>query len=148
MESSPNGHLKHPVPDTAITASKVTSVRERMACLPNLVGVDCVVLEHTIYGMLRSLSPDYDGGFWEYFHLSNEGFFMAPETAGQYRIRCDGNGFSGTVSAEVAGIITCAMAYSHLSFRERGERFARAYELLSEFIFQHSEVRSIRAALD
>lgn len=148
MEATPNGHLKHPVAREAITPLKVTSVRERMACLPILVGVDCVVLEHTIYGMLRSLSPDYDGGFWDYFQLSNEGFFMAPETAGPYRIRCDGNGFSGTVSTEVAGIITCAMAYSHLSFRQRGERFARAYELLSEFIFQHPEARIIRAALD
>jgi hypothetical protein len=116
--------------------------------MPNLVGVDCVVLEHTIYDMLRTLSPDYDGGFWEYFRLSNDGFFMAPERAGLYRIRCDGNGFSGAVQADVAGIIACAMAYSHLSFRARGERFARAYELLSEFIFQHPQARIIRAALD
>lgn len=148
MDTTPNGHLKHPLSDDAVTAVKVTTVRERMECLPALVGRDCVLLEHSIYRMLRWLSEDYDGGFWDYFRLSNGGFYMAPERHGLYRIACQGNGFSATVSEDVAGLIACAMAYSHLSFRDNGSRFAAAYERLSVFIFQHREARSIRAALD
>jgi hypothetical protein len=148
MDTIPNGHLKRGVPDEAITAVKVATVRERMACLPALVGRDCVLLEHAIYDILRSLSPDYDGGFWTYYRLSNGGFFMAPEQQGIYRIACQENGFSASVNEEVAGIIACAMAYSHLSFRASGANFARAYETLSGFIFQHREARLIRAALD
>ncbi|MDQ2989405.1 MAG: antirestriction protein [Pseudomonadota bacterium] len=148
MDTTSNGHLKRPVSATAITALKVTTVRERMTCLPTLVGRDCVLLEQSIYDMLRWLSTDYDGGFCEYYHLSNGGFYMAPERRGLYRIECQGNGFSASVSEDVAGIIACAMAYSHLSFRDNGNHFATAYERLSDFIFQHPEARSIRAALD
>ena len=96
----------------------------------------------------KRLSPDYDGGFWEYYRLSNGGFYMAPEQQGLYRILCEGNGFSAAVSAECAGIIACAMAYSHLSFRAYGEHFARQFQKLSDFISQHHEARLIRKALD
>lgn len=148
METVPEGNQLGGSLDGAVTALKVESVRERMACLPQLVGLDCVLLEHAIYDSLRALSPEYGGGFWEYYRLSNGGFYMAPEHAASFRILCEGNGFTGTVSAQAAGIIACAMAYSHLSFRAHGERFAHAYEKLSEFICLHPEARAIRAALD
>jgi len=148
MKTTTNAHLKQPVRELVITADKVTNDVERLQCLPDIAERDCVALEHSIYDMLRILSVDYDGGSWHYYRLSNGGFYMAPQELKAYRIRCDGNFFEGEVSANTAGIIATAMAYSHLSFSPRGSRFAHAHELLSEFIFQHPDVRTIRAALD
>lgn len=148
MDSTSNPHVKHVNSEAGIAACKVTNATQRLQCLPDIAGRDCVVLEHTIYDMLSSMSEDYDGGFWEYYELSNGGFYMAPKSEIQFRMLCDGNGFEGVVNANTAGIIATAMAYSHLSFRPRGDRFARAYELLSDFIFQHSDAPTIRAALD
>ena len=148
MEATTNTHLKHPVREQAIGAIRVSNAAERLQCLPEVAGRDCVVLEHTVYDMLSMMSEDYDGGFWEYFRLSNGGFYMAPKTNKSFRMFGLGNGFKGEVSANTAGLIATAMAYSHLSFRHRGECFARAYELLSCFIFQQPDAGIIRAALD
>lgn len=148
MDATPNLHLKQPRRDVAIVAALVASDTERMRCLPEVAGHHYIALEHTVYDMLGRLSEDYDGGMWDYYRLSNGGFYMAPAAVKPHRLVCDGNGFAGEVSADTAGIIATAMAYSHLSFLPDGSCFARAYELLSLFIFQHPEVRTIRAALD
>lgn len=131
-----------------IGALRVTSAAERLRCLPDVAGPHFIALEHTVYDMLAMFSADYQGGFWHYYRLSNGGFYMAPSDTGQLRLRCAGNGFDGAVTADAAGLVATAMAYSHLSFRADGERFGRAYDLLSRFIVQHAEARTIHAALD
>lgn len=148
MKTTSNAHLKHPVRELNIAAIKVANATERLQCLPEDAGREHVVLEHTVYDMLSMMSEDYDGGFWEYFRLSNGGFYMAPNTTKSFRLLGPNNGFKGEVCANTAGIIASAMAYSHLSFRHLGECFARAYELLSCFIFMHCDAGTIRAALD
>ena len=148
MEATSNAHLKHPAREMTIAAIKVTNATERLHCLPEVAGREHVILEHTVYDMLSMMSEDYDCGFWEYFRLSNGGFYMAPNTTKSFRLLGPDNGFKGEVCANTAGIIASTMAYSHLSFRHRGECFARAYERLSCFIFQQSDANTIRAALD
>jgi hypothetical protein len=106
------------------------------------------VLDRAIFDMLRCLSPDYGGGLWEYYQLSNGGFYMAPAGNGMYTIIYEGIGFSGNVSAQAAGIIACAIAFSHLSHLVKGDGCVRAYELLMDFIAQHPEAKVIRSALD
>jgi hypothetical protein len=148
MDATTNAHLKQPILELPITARKVTDANERLQCLPEIAGLDYVVLEQTVYGLLRTLNADYDGGFWEFYRLSNGGSYMAPNTSKSFHMFCAGNGFEGDVCANTAGIITTAMAYSCLSFRPNADHFARAYELLSEFIFQQTDAGIIRAALD
>jgi hypothetical protein len=142
-----NAHLKRPVDGTAITAALVVRAGERLRCLPNIAGRRCVMLEHAIYDMLGRMTADYDGGYWHFYTLSNGGFYMAPDTDKIFRLSCD-NMFEGKVGADTAGIIACAMAYSHLSFLNDGECFAIAYHKLSAFIFQRADAGIIRAALD
>ncbi|MGK5081543.1 antirestriction protein [Janthinobacterium sp. HLX7-2] len=147
MQTTANVHLKHPLSDTPITATLVTSEVERMECLPRVAGFRCVLLENTVYDMLGRMSKDYNGGYWDFFTLSNGGFYMAPQTDSTFRLSCE-NMFEGEVSANTAGIIACAMAYSNLSFMNGGQCFGEAYYLLSAFIFQQSNAGMIRAALD
>ena len=78
METTSNAHLKHPARELNIAAIKVTNATERLQCLPDVAGPEHVVLEHTVYDMLSMMSEDYGGGFWEYFRLSNGGFYLAP----------------------------------------------------------------------
>lgn len=134
--------------DLLIVATPVEDGNSRLKCLPAICGHSCVALEHTIYDMMGAMSDDYDGGFWNYFSLSNGGFFMAP-TAPAFLTINSPNGYVATVTAETAGIVACAMAYSHLSFREHdGHRFAEAYAHLSDYIFQNKDAGVIRAILD
>jgi hypothetical protein len=129
-----------------VEASRVPD-EERIDTLPRHFGRHLLEVEGAIYGWLRALSTDYAGAYWHFFELSNGGFYMAPESA-PLRIRVEGNGFEGTMSADAAGITACLFALSHLSFRIRSDSLARHYYELRDFALEHAEASAIIAATD
>ena len=107
-------------------------------------------LEPFIYTVTGQMAPDYKGGYWQFYALSNGGFFMAPETHRSFQVSCQ-NFYRGTLSADALGIVACLTAYSHLSFTTNekvGRMYARHYHLLREFMCEHPEVAEILGAID
>ena len=107
-------------------------------------------LEPFIYAVTESLAPDYKGGFWNFYGLSNGGFYMAPDANRTFKVSCQ-NYYTGTMSADVLGIVACLYAYSHLSFSRNekvGRMYARHYHLLRRFMCEHPEVAEILGATD
>jgi hypothetical protein len=107
-------------------------------------------IEPTIYGIADQIAPDYSGGFWEFFTLSNGGFFMSAPGDRMYAVECF-NGYRGDLSPQALGITVCLTAYSFLSF-SGDTPFARTcsdhYYKLREFMFGHEEVAAILRAID
>ena len=105
-------------------------------------------LEPTVFNMASMLAPDYRGGFWTFYALSNGGFLMVPG-GGTFEVVAE-NGYAGALSAQALGITACLYAYSHLSFGEGAfaETCAEHYHLLREFTLDHAEARGILAAID
>ncbi len=60
-------------------------------------------IEPTIYHMADDLSPDYHGGYWHFWRLSNGGFYMAPSSPATFEVLAE-NGYQGTLSADAFGI--------------------------------------------
>ena len=107
-----------------------------------------MALEPAIYQFAERLSPDYRGGYWQFYQLASGGFYMAPDTDNIFNICCD-NGFEGIMSADALGITACLYAYSHLSFNpDLADICARHYHLLREFMLDHAEVKAILSATD
>lgn len=107
-------------------------------------------LEPVIYTMAEQLSPDYTGGLWAMYALSNGAFYMAPDSEQTMRV-VSPNGYEGAMSADALGITACLYAYSHLSFggpEAFAETCARQYHLLRELMFEHAEVGAILQAID
>lgn len=106
-------------------------------------------LEPTVYAMASNLAPAYSGGFWDFFTLSNSGFYMAPTDAETFFVSSI-NGFEGTLSADALGITACLFAYSHLSFQGNAfaELMAEHFHHLREFALSHGESAGILAAID
>ena len=106
-------------------------------------------LEPAIYKFAEYLSSEYNGGYWDFFTLSNGGFYIAPRNDAPYRVSSD-NGFKGSMSAEALGVTACLYAYSNLSFGEGkfGETCADHYHRLREFVMGHAEAWGILAAID
>lgn len=111
-------------------------------------------LEPFIYGITSQICQSYSGGFWDFWELSNGGFYMSPAVgaadAGKlFDVSCE-NGFEGQLSADALGIVACLYAYSNLSFSEDAfaERCAAQYHLLREYMFAHLEVASILRSID
>ena len=106
-------------------------------------------LEPTIYGMADMLALDYNGGFWDFYTLSNGGFYMAPSSE-MYTVFAI-NGYEGAMSADALGIAACLYAFSNLAFTGDNaftQTCAEQFHLLRAFAMDHPEVRQILAAID
>jgi hypothetical protein len=130
-----------------VEAYKV-SEQARVGTLPRHFGGYMMTVEQRIFDQMRELSPDYSGGLWDFYELSNGGFFMAPvyETL---RIRVLGNDYDGRMTGNAAGITVCLFAYSLLSLKCRTvDVFSRHFHWLRDLALDHAEAGAIFAAID
>jgi hypothetical protein len=120
----------------------------RLGTLPRHFGARMVVVENAIYGFMRNLAPEYQGGYWHLYELSNGGFYMAPEMP-SVRLCVAGNGFEGEMTADAAGITACLFALSQLSFQYPDDaRISSHFHKLRDFALDHEEERRIFQAID
>ena len=106
--------------------------------------------EPTVYNITSDIAQEYNGDYWEFYTLSNGGFYMAPHSDAIYEIACD-NGYVGKLSADALGIAVCLYAYSHLSFSGSpvlAELCGNQYHLLRASMLEHGENSSILKAID
>lgn len=136
---------------TDSTSSQVTALRvpddERMNTLPRHFGRYMLHVEDAVYDFMRQLVHEYGGGLWHFYELSNGGFYMAPQME-RVTLEVAGNGYSGEMSADAAGVTACLFAFSHLSFQVQNDVIARHYYQLRDFALEHAEAAGIFAAID
>jgi hypothetical protein len=120
---------------------------ERIGTLPRHFGKHLLRVEDAVYGFLREFAADYSGGYWNFYELSNGGFYMAPEGP-SLRLSIESNGYEGEMSADAAGITVCLFALSHLSFQIRNDTIPRHFYQLRDFAVEHAESAAILAAID
>jgi hypothetical protein len=135
--------------NTPITCTLVPEER-RIDVTAALFGIDFPMrLEPYVYSITENLSSEYRGGYWQFYTLSNGGFYMAPHSDKPFSVSCE-NGFEGQLPADALGITACLYAYSTLSFN--GDAFAELcaeqYHLLREFMYGHADVGIILRAID
>ena len=133
-----------------LVTRKLVPDDQRMAVTERLFSIHFPLrLEPVIYGITERMADSYNGGYWDFYTLSNDGFYMAPSDDRSYHVSCD-NQYEGDLSADALGITACLYAYSHLSFTDG--RFGRVsachYHLLREYMFEHPDVRAILGATD
>lgn len=136
--------------DTPSITCQLIAEEDRVNHTAALFGINFPLkLEPFVYFMADTMCEDYNGGYWNFYALSNGGFYMAPHTDKPFRVSCE-NGFEGDLSADAFGIVCCLYAYSHLSFGEGefAQTCAEHYHLLREFMYQHPEVDAILRAID
>ena len=106
-------------------------------------------LEPVVYGITDRMAGEYTGGYWDFYTLSNGGFYMSPSEDRIFHVKCQ-NMYEGDLSADALGITACLYAYSNLSFSlsDIARDYARHYHLLREYSMEHPEVREILGATD
>jgi hypothetical protein len=130
---------------------EIVPENHRLAITEKLFGDHfSMCLEPLIYNFTDKMADDYHGGYWEFYTLSNGGFYMAPASDRRFHVTCD-NFFEGDLSADTLGITVCLYAYSHLSFAgvpDLADTCNEQYQLLREYVFEHPEVQAILGATD
>lgn len=131
--------------------STIVPERLRMSTVDKLFGLAYVTqLEPTVFAFAGALAPAYQGAYWDFYTLSNGGFYMAPRLDESFTIECD-NGFDGQLSADALGIVACLYAYSHLSMEAKGpivEVYSEQYHWLREFALGPAEAGAIMQVID
>ena len=124
---------------------------ERMKITHELFGIHFPLrLEPFIYAITSKMAKEYHGGFWNFYTLSNGGFYMAPNSDEAFQVSCE-NLYEGKLSADALGIVSCLYAFSHLSFGNDlkfAQECARQYHLLREYMIWHPEAPEILGATD
>ncbi len=134
---------------TLITSSLV-SEDARLDFLPNFFGPRRMMRgESLVYDWLGTLSKDYRGGYWNFYKLSNGGFYMAPERSDKLRLIVEGNWFDDELSPDAAGIVATLFALSQLANEFQDERLIDLFYLLREYVAEgHPEGGLIFQAID
>lgn len=123
----------------------------RLAITPRYLKHKYLSGESTVYAVMRSMCREYDGGYWNYYELSNGSFYMAPKADPVEKIKiCCVNMYEGEVSYEVAGIITCLYVWCQLANDTEDDHFIELYHNLLDYCRQlpDEEYSAIRRAIN
>jgi len=124
---------------------------QRLAITKKLFGKHFpLTIESAIYAFADHLSADYKGGYWEFYTLSNGGFYMAPDQSDDLHVVCS-NQFDGELSADAFGMAACCYAFSHISFTDNeplSQLCAKYYHLLRDAVLNHHDGPKILRAID
>lgn len=136
------GGLSHPVKITVLEIPE----NDRLDCLAQYFGRHRDQMENLIYDFMRGLSPEYTNAYWRVFHLSNGGFYMAPDlNVEKLRIHVE-DGYDGALTPDAGGISACLLALRHFGFAVQDEGITQSFRRLSEYVSQHPESANIHRA--
>jgi hypothetical protein len=123
---------------------------QRLGFFPKYAGKYFLQLEAMIFQTMDRLCPDYHGGMWDMWELSNGGCYLAPALPDQQvKMVCDGNCYEGTMSTDAAGIVVSLVAINRLAWSvpEPGQ-FNKLFHALRDWAMEHEECAAILRAID
>lgn len=117
--------------------------------LPRKIPKVFIQYESMVYHYMDEFCKDYAGGFWDFFTLSNGGFYMSLQSEKTLSICIDSNYFEGNLSANAASIVVNLFVFCHLanSFPD-DESLGDYYYALRDFSRNHPEASLILSAID
>ena len=128
-----------------IEASQVKEER-RMAFLLRHIGPRWASsFEQLLNQWMKRLSCDYSGDYWNYFELSNGGFYLTPSATKKTFLMTSTNFARENVSADAAGIIVTMLALTELmgimDCKGDGglDNIIERYNSLRDFAIEHHE---------
>jgi len=142
--------------DEVVTATHVPGP-QRMTFLPQFFGKFFMQGEQLLFNWADRLSPQYSGGFWNFYTLSNGGFFAAPHMGVEkVEVRQNLNGYEGSMSEQAFGVVVTLFALNHLimSLYEKQadedliDQLSERYHLLHDFIGTLPDASEIYSAID
>lgn len=122
---------------------------DRLSTMGNIFGAHAVTFQSYAFDALKRLAGEqYTGGYWHFYRLDNDGFYMAPSHDQEFHLSNPDNYFDGSVTPDAAGIIASLFALNRLCNRTRIDEHIELYYALRAYCHQHPERRQIFKAID
>jgi len=139
-------------PQPPIIASLVAE-NDRMDFFPAFFGPGLMMRgEAFVYDGMSRICPKYNGGYWDFYTLSNGGHYLALANNTMMRVEIIGNGFGGELSADAAGIVSTLAGLTRLCFYAENTPYHDSlidqYYFLTDFGGEHKEAENIFLATD
>ena len=98
--------LEVDITDAPTVTCKLIEGEDRMLVVEKRFGINWLfMLEPLIFSLAAKMTRDvYQGGSWNFYEISNGGFYMAPDSDQVYQVTCD-NFWEGDLSADALGIV-------------------------------------------
>ena len=127
-------------------------MHQRMGFLPKYLGRAHVQFQSHVYVFAHQLIKGYDGGYWEFYHLSNGGFLMEWNNSNNMTINSP-NGSCAEVDTDTASIVLNLMVLSDLSFTLLNDtntldKVVHCFNALREFALNHPNSATILKLID
>ena len=129
-----------------ITKTRIT--KGRNSILPKYCGNHFINFEMAIYSLADQFIKEYSGGHWEFYSLSNGGFYMVFESDNPVTFDNPDNYFSKEMDSETASIIVNLYVYCLLSFKYENAPFGELYHQLRDYALDLPEAGVIAMAID
>ena len=139
-------------PATTPISKTQCAIGQRLYFLPHYLGRAHAEFQNRLFYLAKQLLEPYDGGYWEFYHLSNGGFVMALDDDDAITVNSP-NGSSAEVNAETASIVVCLMTLSDLSFTLQADsdalhKVVTSFHALREFAWEHPSSNTILKLID
>lgn len=116
----------------------------RLDFLFNRVSKHFLQYEHATFAYMDEVCKAYTGGYWDFYDLSNGGFYMAlTDREEELPILGINNGFDGSMSPDTAGIAVSLIVQSRFAWKYQPEPYSQYYYALRDYAAQHEEAPSI-----
>jgi len=122
--------------------------QKRLDYLPRFLGKHFLSYENAIYDHMGTSSPDYKGGYWDYYTLSNGGFYMALSQSEPLKMACVSNYFEGEMSADAASIGVNLFVLNAFAWQVNAEKYSEAFHGLRDYVLEHEEAAKILSFID
>jgi hypothetical protein len=132
---------------SALTATLIEE-NDRLNFLPKHVKKNYIQFENILYYLTKSMCHKYTGGYWNFYELSNDGFFLALASDEKFEVYVDGNGFNGFVSSEALGIIVTLFSINGILGQKDNDYLIDKFYALRDFALDHEESDLILLAID
>ncbi|MFI0416191.1 MAG: antirestriction protein [Candidatus Thiodiazotropha sp.] len=121
---------------------------ERLKFLPDNIGSSFLKFEMLVYGFMENFCDQYQGGYWNFYALSNNGLFMSLESEKCCHIVNPVNYFDDTMTAEAASIGVNIFALNALVESRQSDRLITLYYALRDYAAEHGEAEKIFQFID
>lgn len=121
---------------------------QRLAFLPSKLGTECMDFEKLVFHYMGKFCEDYNGGYWQFYGLSNGGFYIALDTTSRLHICNPENCTDEEMGAEAASIGVCIYALNALAWQRQSEIAMEAYHQLRDYASCNPESAAIFRFID
>ena len=136
-----------PAPGGTVTARAMPR-ESRTRLLAALFGQHFITVENLVYLNMVRVCPHYQGGEWNFYLLSNGGFYMAPLAVPDWFVVYASKEYQGALSSNAVGMLVSAMTLNQLTSWRDGELMMQMQFRLRDFIKQQPGATVLCELLD